>query len=78
MSERISAAGQDEEVLALHEAMEALDEISPRRREVVEMRYFVGLEFAEVAELLGISERTAKREWAQARAFLHAVLQQTD
>ena len=76
LSERISSAGQDEEVLALHEAMEALDGISPRRREVVEMRYFVGLEFSEVAELLGISERTAKREWAQARAFLHAVLEQ--
>jgi len=75
LSERLSAAGQDEEVLALHEAMEALDEISPRRREVVEMRYFVGLEFSEVAELLGISERTAKREWAHARAFLHALLE---
>ena len=74
LSERLFASSPDEEVLALHEGLEALQELNPRRREVVELRYFVGLEFSEVAELLGCSERTAKREWAQARAFLHALL----
>jgi DNA-directed RNA polymerase specialized sigma24 family protein len=38
----------------------------------VELRYFIGLKFAEVAELLECSERTAKREWERARAFLYA------
>lgn len=74
LSERLFAISPDDEVLALHEGLEALQELNPRRREVVELRYFVGLEFSEVAELLGCSERTAKREWAQARAFLHALL----
>lgn len=74
LTERLAGKSQDEEVLALHEGLEALDRISPRRREIVELRYFIGLEFREVAELLGCSERTAKREWAQARAFLHALL----
>lgn len=74
LSERLSGKSQDEEVLALHEGLDALDAISPRRREIVELRYFGGFEFREVAELLGCSERTAKREWAHARAFLHAWL----
>lgn len=74
LSERLAAMPADEEVLALHESLELLDQLNPRRREVVELRYFIGLEFSEVAALLGCSERTAKREWAQARAFLHALL----
>lgn len=60
-----------EELLALDQALDHLEAISPRQREVVEMRYFAGLEFAEIAELLECSERTAKREWERARAFLH-------
>jgi len=74
LTERLAAMPEDAEVLALHDCLDVLDRLDPRRREVVEMRYFVGLEFSEVAELLGCSERTAKREWARARAFLHAML----
>jgi RNA polymerase sigma factor (sigma-70 family) len=61
-------------VLALHDGLDALDQVNPRQRELVELRYFAGLEFAEVAELLECSERTAKREWERARAFLYAQL----
>ena len=61
-------------MLALHEGLDALEQISPQRRQVVELRYFAGLEFKEVAELLDISERTAQREWERARAFLLAML----
>lgn len=74
LSECLAAETDDDELLALHDALELLDRINPRRREIVELRYFIGLEFAEVAELLGCGESTAKREWAQARAFLHGVL----
>ena len=76
LDERLEALPESAEVLALHEGLEALDQVNPRQREVVELRYFVGLEFADVAELLQCSERTAKREWARARAFLHAQLEQ--
>lgn len=69
-----AAGAADTGVLALHEGLDALEEISPQRRQVVELRYFTGLEFREVAELLGISERTAQREWERARAFLLALL----
>ena len=41
---------------------------------MVELRYFAGLKLKEAAELLGISERTAQREWERARAFLLALL----
>ena len=74
LTERLAEMPVDEEVLALHESLDVLDRLDPRRRELVELRYFIGLEFSEVAELLGCSERTAKREWARARALLHAML----
>jgi RNA polymerase sigma factor (TIGR02999 family) len=72
LSERMAAGSESREVLALHDSLEALDQINPRQRELVELRYFIGLEFSEVAELLQCSERTAKREWERARAFLYA------
>lgn len=78
LSERLAGEADDDALLALHDGLDLLDRISPRRREIVEMRYFIGLEFAEVATLLGCSESTAKREWAQARAFLHSVLADAD
>lgn len=65
------------ELLALDQALDRLDDISPRQREVVELRYFAGLEFPEIAALLECSERTAKREWERARAFLYAHMQPT-
>jgi RNA polymerase sigma factor (TIGR02999 family) len=68
----LAGANDDARILALDEALQRLDAINPRQREVVEMRYFAGLEFTEVAELMDCSERTAKREWERARAFLHA------
>jgi RNA polymerase sigma factor (TIGR02999 family) len=61
-------------VLALEECLQALEAISPQRRRIVELRYFAGLEFAEIARLLACSERTVYREWERARAFLQAML----
>ena len=45
-----------------------------RQNQIAEMRFFAGLNFEEIAEVLGISERTAKRDWAMARAWLHSEL----
>jgi len=61
-------------VLMLDQGLEALEAISPQRRRVVELRYFAGMEFAEIAALLEVSERTVYREWERARAFLQAML----
>ena len=57
-----------DELLALNEAMEQLD---PRQRQIVDLQFFAGLEGAEIAELLGMSERTVRRDWAKARAWLY-------
>ena len=63
-----------EELLALDTALQRLGEIDPARRELVELRFFAGLDYAELGPLLGRSERTLKREWAAARAALQAMM----
>ena len=61
----------EEELLAVHEALDELAAVDPRKAELVKLRFFVGLNFAEAAEVLDISEVTAKRDWAFARAWLY-------
>ncbi len=58
------------DLLELHDALEALAEANPRQAALVEGRFFGGLETAELAELLGISEATVLRDWRAARAWL--------
>lgn len=60
-----------DELLALDEALERLACLHPRWHQVVEWRFFAGLTEAEVAGLLGVTERTVQREWARARAWLY-------
>ena len=62
------------DALALDVALTRLQALDPRQVEIVELRYFAGLEVEEVAELLGLSPTTVKRESAMARAFLTAQL----
>jgi RNA polymerase sigma-70 factor, ECF subfamily len=66
--------GQHADLLALDEALERLKEWDPRQSQVVEMHFFGGLGFEEIAEVLGISDRTAKRDWTMARAWLYRQL----
>jgi RNA polymerase sigma-70 factor, ECF subfamily len=68
------AAGQAEEVLALHEALSALERLEPRLARVVECRYFAGLSIEETAEALDVSPATVKRDWSVARAWLNREL----
>jgi RNA polymerase sigma factor (TIGR02999 family) len=60
-----------EELLTLNDAIDALE---PRQRQVVECRFFGGMEVAEVAEALGVTERTVARDWVKARAWLYRTL----
>jgi RNA polymerase sigma factor (TIGR02999 family) len=62
--------GNDDQLLAVNEALEQLAAAHPQEAEVVKLRYFVGLTHEEVAAALGISVRTAKSYWAHARAWL--------
>lgn len=66
-------SGEDE-VLRIHEALEALGAIDPRLVKVVEMRYFIGLDNSEIADVLAVSTRTVERDWERARSFLFAAL----
>jgi RNA polymerase sigma factor (TIGR02999 family) len=59
-----------EELLALDEALEALARLNPRQAQIVESRFFGGLDVAETAELHGVSEATVLRDWRAARAWL--------
>jgi RNA polymerase sigma factor (TIGR02999 family) len=63
------------QVLALDEALASLQREDERAAEVVQLRFFAGLGFAEIAALLNCSERTVMREWAFARARLVELLE---
>ena len=63
-----------EDVLALDAALEKLERLDPRQKQVVEMRYFGGMTEEEIGEVLGVSSRTIKREWRMARAWLFGEL----
>ncbi|MGY6518858.1 MAG: ECF-type sigma factor [Lysobacteraceae bacterium] len=63
------------ELIALDAALDALERVDPARRELVELRYFAGLGYEELAPLLGRSVRTLKREWAAARAALQLLME---
>ncbi len=67
---QIVAPAADDELLAVDEALDRLARLDPAKAELVKLRYFVGMTLAEAAAGLGISERTAKREWSLARAWL--------
>lgn len=63
-------AADDDQLLALNEALEKFAAVDPRKAELVKLRYFVGLDFEETAAALGIAVPTAKQWWAYARSWL--------
>lgn len=67
------AAGE-QQILAVHGALEELERLDPRVAHVVELRYFAGLTEAAIAEALGVGERTVRRDWEKARAWLALTL----
>ena len=68
----IVAESPDEELLAVHEALARLTAEDALAGEIVSLRYFAGLAWAEIAELMGMSERDLQRQWHYARTWLHA------
>jgi RNA polymerase sigma factor (TIGR02999 family) len=63
-----------DEILTLDAALDRLNAVSERLRQVVELRFFAGMPEDEVAELLGVTPRTVERDWLKARLFLLDVL----
>ncbi len=70
----LPAAATDERVLAVDEALQRLAEFDPSKARLVELRFFGGLSVDEAAAVMGLSPRTAARDWRVARAFLRADL----
>jgi RNA polymerase sigma factor (TIGR02999 family) len=66
----LAAPAPDDQLLALNEALDRFAALEPQQAELVKLRYFVGLKIPEAADILGISEATAKRWWTYARAWL--------
>jgi RNA polymerase sigma-70 factor, ECF subfamily len=66
--------GQGRELVRLDEALKSLAERDPRRSQVVELRYFGGLNNEEIAGVLNVSENTVTRDWNMARAWLYQQL----
>jgi RNA polymerase sigma factor (TIGR02999 family) len=66
----VAAESRSETVLFVHEALERLAQKDPEIAELIKLRYFAGVPNQEAAEMLGMSERTARRNWAYARAWL--------
>jgi len=71
---RIAAPVEDDKLLLVNEALDALAREDPLKAEVVKLRYFVGLKHQEIADALGVSEPTIRRHWAVARVRLFELI----
>ena len=71
-------AGRGDELLRVHEVLDRLAAEDPQKAELVKLRFFVGLSLAEAGTVLGLPERTAKRHWAYARAWLFEAIRQEE
>lgn len=70
----VAAPGGEDMILRVHEALDTLAHADPRAAQVVELRFFAGMTEAEAAEVLGITERTVRRDWDKARLLLSEML----
>lgn len=79
LDDRLNVSDEKEtDLIALDEAMALLAKLNPRHSQIVELRYFGGLTEEEIAETLGVSSRTIRRDWNLARAWLFRELSQTN
>jgi RNA polymerase sigma factor (sigma-70 family) len=68
---------ESKEIVDLHEALERLAKLDSRKAQVVELKYFGGLNYDEMAEVLKISAVTVRRDWRFAKAWLYTELHDT-
>jgi RNA polymerase sigma factor (TIGR02999 family) len=75
LQDTVATSGPNpEEVLAVHEALAELEKEDPVKARIVDLRYFTGMTMEETAQVLGLSERTAKRQWRFIKAWLKSKL----
>ena len=78
LDEEVPAPGDDEQVLLLDEALTRLAAARPQAAELVKLRFFAGLTLEEIAPILDLSPRTARRLWAFARAWLRRDIERSE
>jgi len=71
----VASPEADDELLLLHEALDSLAAHDARKAELVKLHHFVGLTVEEAAAVLGITDRTARRDWVYARTWLYSEIQ---
>jgi len=64
----------DRDLTHIGEALDGLATVDPRLVQVVDLKFFCGFSFAEIAAMLGLSERTVQRDWEKARIYLHSAI----
>jgi RNA polymerase sigma factor (TIGR02999 family) len=69
-----AAAADDGELLQIGDALEGLTALDPELTDVVDLKFFCGFSFLEIAEMRGVSERTVQRRWEKARIYLHRTI----
>ena len=69
-----ASLGGEDEILRVHEALDGLAEHDPRLVDVVQLRYFGGMSDAEIADALGVTDRTVRRDWEKAKLLLSEAL----
>ena len=76
LTERLApgSMGPEEEIVAVHQALAQLADVDQRLAQVVELRYFGGMTDGEIAEALGVTDRTVRRDWQKARLLLREAL----
>jgi RNA polymerase sigma factor (TIGR02999 family) len=70
----LESAVDSRELTRISEALDELAELEPLLAQIVDLKFFCGFTFAEIAAIKGISERTAQRHWEKARIYLHSTL----
>ncbi len=76
LASNLAGTDGDASLIAVDDALSALEALDPVLAQIVEMRYFAGYSEVEIADLTGSSERTVRRQWEKARAFLLATLEE--
>lgn len=71
---QVKAPVPADEVLRVHDALDELERLDPRLAQVVQMRYFGGLDDTQIAQAMGVSDRTVRRDWEKARLLLGQAL----
>ena len=70
----VQPGSQEDEIIRVSDALDALASVDQRLVQVVEMRYFAGMSETEIAEVLGVTDRTVRRDWEKARMLLASAL----